>query len=112
MNRYHVRLGFPDSFRRPVGIMHLTHTRHAMARAKEKGFTLPDKVNVSTAQIFEIGMAGKTLKQIALRIPYDATYDLSIVISLSGPRRIVKTAWQNEITDIHRTLNPATYTIP
>lgn len=107
--RYHSLIGFPAHYVRPVGIVNLIHTRHAISRSRVKGFELPDKVNLNHGKIIEISMRGQRLVQIVIRMHYSVTHDIVLVIAFDGPKRLLKTAWLNEKNDEHRTLNHAIY---
>ena len=92
----------------------LTFTRHALKACLsdryEQMVVPPKEILFDESKAFELKLnANKLVEQIAVRVPYNATHDISIVLILDGDEARVKTVWLNDKTDKHGTLNAAIY---
>lgn len=110
---YHKDIGFPSMFRRPVGSFVLILSKHALARAVEKGFDIPDRINMRDFRVIEIETSVKRVEKIVMRGGYDDNRDIVLVVI---PQRngsfYVKTAWLNNKNDLHFTLDVSKYERP
>lgn len=121
--KFHYQFGLPPLPERfHKGIVRLNWgSRHAQDRIAEKGidtFHL-SFLNLGNAKIIEQGYsdAGRLVK-ILFRIHYDDKNDLLIATIPSADENfsaksifLVKTAWKNEKSDKHRTLDRSQYRI-
>lgn len=111
-NIYHSKIGFPRSYRRPVGTMALNASRHAEQRGNDWGVIIPTSINMRDAKVFEIGMECGKLTKIAVRTSYDSQSDICLVIGIRNGRYSIITLWLNAVDDEHYTLNFSRYSRP
>jgi len=109
MALYHIDIYVPKYVLDAIpkrGTMRLTSSEHALEQAAKKGFTLPNIIDFSTAEAFEIQTEERyhtrNLTKVVFRTPYDKVYDLCLAINTF--KGIIITAWLNERTDNHATL--------
>lgn len=112
MTLYHPKIGFPSSFRRPVGTFRTLPSRHARERAAENGFNIPTTINLNDFSIVEIEMINGRLVKIVVRGEYDEYDDICMAIMPKGGIMFVKTAWLNHWRDNHKTLDRSRYGRP
>lgn len=113
MKLYHYKVFMPGNLGLPHGVFPLRYTRHAEHAAKTDRYgaaPLPTKINTLHAKVIEVETtdAGEVNK-IVYRLP--VSFDLDICLAVL-PRRggfVVKTVWQNETFDSHKTLNVNRY---
>ena len=109
---YHPQIGFPSTFRRPVGSFRAVASAHAKDRAELKGFKLPTAINLNDYSIVEIEMDGSRLVKIVVRGEYDSYDDICMAIMFKNGGAFIKTAWLNAWDDSHKTLDPSRYGRP
>lgn len=83
-----------------------------MIRAKEKGFDIPEKINMRGVQVIEVELSDMRMSKMVVRGKYDEKRDIVLVIV---PRRgafFIKTAWLNSSDDLHSTLDVSKYARP
>ena len=109
---YHKEIGFPRGYTKPVGKKPTLLSRHAKDRSAEKGFVIPENVEMNDFDVIEIEMfAGKVTKMV-IRGEYDNYDDICIVVVPKGNAFFVKTAWLNAWDDTHKTLDVSKYGRP
>lgn len=109
---YHAKIGFPSTYRRPVGSVRLSQTKHAAVMADERGITIPTHINFRYANIFEIDMNGNKVSKVVFRSIYDRYNDICMAVSLERGKAVVITAWLNSVSDNHTTLHHSRYSRP
>lgn len=112
--RYHKDIGFPEQARMPHGfspIIKLTYGSHARDRSSERYIpNLPNVIDLRKADLFEIGVVGRTVSKLGFRYPYDEKNDLVMMVGTKDG--FVRTVWLNDKNDHHRTLNKSQYIDP
>lgn len=90
------------------GYTTLDYSRHAILRAKQKGFTLPSALTLGEGSVVELETSddGAIIYKAVVRVSYDSGNDLVLVIIPGRVRgtMFVKTAWLNRTDDNHATL--------
>ena len=112
MTLYHQQIGFPSTFRRPVGSFATRPTHHATARAKEYGITIPERINLNDYSIVEIEMIAGRLVKIVIRGEYDNYDDICMAVIPNRGVMLIKTVWLNAWDDKHNTLDVSKYGRP
>lgn len=85
-------------------------TKHALDKARREKFKLPAYVDSSVGRIIEVATKdGKPIKALQ-RIPYVGGKDLCLVVALDTLKLV--TAWLNNSTDTHETLDRGKYVCP
>lgn len=113
---YHREKGFPNNVNMPRGfspIIRLTYSKHAQQESMLDAYgdiKLPHVIDVRKGDLFEIGVVGNTVTKMAIRIPYNDTLDISLVINPADG--FVRTVWANKKTDSHKSLNLSKYADP
>jgi hypothetical protein len=111
---YHTSIGFPSTFRAPVGEFALAYTHHALRAALNDRYgliDLPASLRVSAARIIEIGHDNYRTSKILYRLAYSDDLDLCIVV-VPGVPMVVKTVWLQAKGDAHNTLDASRYATP
>lgn len=107
MKLFHISIywpiNLPDTVTREQGIP-VTPTAHALERAVSKGFRCP-RVIPAGAKCIEAEMSGVKLTKLVLRFSYDKTRDVVVVVR-DG---VLITAWLNDKSDSHGTLDRSKY---
>jgi hypothetical protein len=103
--KYHVLIGFPFGWQRPTGTEYLVYGEHAQRQAYVRGIELPR--SIQWQGIVEVADPGTKDETVLLRLPYDERDDLCLVIIRR--RGFVKTAYLNERSDTHETLDRSKY---
>lgn len=106
---YHKSLGFPRWFRKPAGTLTLRYSRHAKKAARNDRYgaiRLPQVLDLSCGDVFEIETDRNTVVKYCVRVRYCNKFDLTIVVNSDG---LVRTVWLNDRQDRHRTLNASRY---
>ena len=112
MTLYHQQIGFPSSFRRPVGTFVTLPSRHAAERASEKRFDIPERINFNDFDIIELEMINGRIAKMVIRGEYDDYDDICMAIIPKRGVMFVKTAWLNHWNDSHNTLDRSRYGRP
>ena len=113
---YHKDIGFPEGIKMPDGfnpVIRLRYGNHARQEAFEEKYgvlNLPQMIDIRKADVFEMGVTGRTVTKIVCRIPHDDQND--IILAIMPDSGFVKTVWANRKTDQHKTLNRSRYTDP
>jgi len=111
---YHREIGLPDFAKQLDGTKHTLklskHAEQAQYQDRYGAFEIPDVLYVRLPDVFEIGVEGKQIVKVAVRRKYDDRYDISIVFNKDSG--VVRTAWLNERTDRHSTLDASKYCRP
>lgn len=111
--KFHREIGFPDEIEIPTGRTEVSHTGHSKTRSgnhKHGEFEIPDEVFVYDDDVIEIKTKNGELWRFLIRVSYNDTYDICIV--LEKPHDTVVTAWRNEVTDTHDSLDTSQYDHP
>lgn len=113
---YHYTLGMPEHLKVPAYTGKLTygvHAKHEAERDRYGKIDLPEYFD-GKGIVIEVAAQGKNsmlpekiIKQL-YRIPYNAKFDLLMMISADGK---VITVWLNSKTDRHSTLNKSKYVL-
>ncbi len=93
----------------PKSVIKVDATSHAKQAAKSDRygeFELPSYINLKFAKVFEIEIINNRLTKFAVRERYDNQFDIVMVITRDYN---IKTAWLNENTDRHFTLDKNKY---
>jgi hypothetical protein len=88
----------------------LNYSPHAETQAFTKYgiVTLPEKINFSKVEIFEIETDNQDrLLKVCIRMKFNDEYDIYMPILVNG--YVVKTVWLNRINDAHVTLDAGKY---
>jgi len=113
MDLYHSDIRLPDGFTKPTARVELVWTRHAdAARTDDRYGQIPRFANVplSMFDVIEVGVEAGKVSKMLVRGHYSADIDVCFVlIPCKTDKWIVKTVWQNERTDVHRTLDRSRY---
>lgn len=109
---YHKQLGFPKTFRRPVGRFALTMTKHILDQSTERGITVPSHVDFNRVDVIEVGFAGGRMDHLLIRFEYNDHKDICIPLAVKYGKMVAKTVWLCDTDDDHSTLNPANYATP
>lgn len=119
MTIYHRNIGFPPGLLMQHDIVlnlgYTTHAKSRMYREEFKILVLPTVVKVTPNNIVEIYTDdGKTIKKLLMRIPYDYSRDLVLVIEpiFKKEKAKVITFWVNHKKDQHPGLDMSKYTVP
>lgn len=110
---YHAQVYFPDKLKAalPKGMLNLVYGQHAKQSCLNDRYgtiTPPPAIDLSNGQVFEAEVTDGKLVKFAVRMSYDATRDISIVVACSRDY-FVKTLWLNKKSDKHRTLDKNKY---
>ena len=115
MKLYHVNVFLPADLKDslPRGIFKLCYTDHAKRAAASDRYgqtPLPDKINTFYAKVIEVetDTVGRVNK-VVYRVPVSFTMDLCLAVIPQRNSFVVKTVWQNESSDAHKTLNVYRY---
>lgn len=85
------------------------HAQKAAMLEKYGSFELPEKVNVTMKDVFEVELIQGKVTKFACRLEYDNEFDICLVIApFEGIGRIV-TAWLNKKNDTHSSLRQGIY---
>ena len=109
---YHEAVGFPANlkpWRRTLTLRATHHAQRASASDRYGAFQLPKALPCGAVRPFEIAVTDGRIEKAAYRLPYDARFDVTVVVMWPG---VIVSAWLNERTDTHATLNPSRYTNP
>lgn len=116
---YHREIGFPESLLVPYDIvLNLGFTNHAkerMIRDEYKIIVLPTVVKLTKENIVEMYTEDKkTLVKVLMRVPYDYSRDIVLVIQpdFTKNKGKVITFWLNHKKDQHPALDMTKYTKP
>lgn len=83
-----------------------------MIRAQDKGFDIPEKVNMRGVQVIEVELSGMRMNKMVVRGTYDEERDIVLVIAPRRGEFFIKTAWLNDKDDSHLTLDVSRYARP
>ena len=111
---YHMEIGLPEGFEKPVGRVRVSYGKHARKEAFEDRYgciKLPSFINFHNFNVIEVGMMGGKVSKILFRGELDETRDLCIVLMPTGMEGVwfAKTVWVNLNNDQHKTLNVTRY---
>lgn len=112
MNTYHVEVGLPGWFRKPMGAFRPRYGSHSRSEAASDRYgrvNLPTFINWANCNIIEVYAEGQKVVKLLVRMKYDCKRDLCLVIGSDG---FVRTVWTNLVTDNHRTLVRSRYCSP
>ena len=87
-------------------------TRHSLSECLKDRYSPilpPPKFVFDLKQVFECELTNSLISKFAVRLEYDSTHDLIMVLIPDGDKAIVKTCWKNCKTDAHKTLNTSQY---
>lgn len=123
--QYHRDVYLPPEVRRliPHGVIRPVYTDHALRACTTDRYGAvapPDSVDLAdpAADIFEVELcrherSGRAyVGKVAMRIPYDALFDLTLVVAFHREAAAVKTLWLNLREDTHGTLRRDAYVQP
>lgn len=110
---YHNEVFFPEKVKNalPKGNIHLAYTQHARQACLNDRYGSiigPTSIDASKGYVFEAEVIDGKLVKFAVRMSYDATRDITLVVGC-GRNYFVKTLWLNLKTDKHRTLDKNKY---
>lgn len=126
--RYHRDIFLPAELLLPFRErqFRLAYTKHAQSEVfrdfhlskvarSNRGLSLPHLMYIDPATVFEAESIDGKLSKIGIRLPFDATDDLILVLSpghstdWQTDTLNVRTLWTNSIKDSHVTLDQAKY---
>jgi hypothetical protein len=98
----------------PRGKWPLRYSPHALIESERDKYgkiNLPNRIDLSTGYVFEAEERHeqKPLDKIAIRLHYNADFDIIFVGIPRGNWFNVKTVWLNRKSDNHQTLNAKAY---
>ena len=107
---FHKEIGFPVQLPKFISISNLEYSKHAKLAALTDRYgkiNLPENLNTASSNVFELELDLETgaITKIAVRVPYNALYDLTLVIRNYS----VSTVWLNDKNDKHTTLDKSKY---
>lgn len=113
MDLYHTEIGFPKAFVAPTARVSLEWSRHAdAARTDDRYGVIPkfDTLPLAALTLIEIGVEAGRVAKMLYRGHFNADIDVCFVLipKATGPW-FVKTVWQNERNDTHKTLDRSKY---
>lgn len=111
--KFHRQIGFPSEIDLPTGRTNINPSDHSKNRSenhKHGEFDIPDEVFVHQDDVVEIKTKNGQLFRYLIRIPYNDTFDLCIVLQSSN--NDVITAWRNRVADTHDSLDKSQYDKP
>ncbi len=110
---FHRDIGFPPGFKRPVNLIMVAYSEHAMRAAKDDRYgeiPLPSRIRLSDFEPVEIAMDERRVTKYVMRGELDETRDWVIVLNPRGSRPwLARTVWINERDDNHGTLDESRY---
>ena len=109
---YHKEIGFPRAYIKPVGKKPTLLSRHAKDRSAEKGFVIPETVDMNDFDVIEIEWFAGAIAKLVIRGEYDNYDDIVMAVVPKGNAFFVKTAWLNAWDDTHKTLDVSKYGRP
>lgn len=113
MPLYHYEIGFPPHlvFRPVLGLIPSRHAEDACYNDPRGIITLPKSFLPGVAKVIEAETDenGHLIKILA-RQPHDAKNDVVYAVAL--PSKLIKTAWLQTKTDLHKTLRRDLYDRP
>ena len=109
---FHHSIGFPSTFRRPIGNFYTKPSRHAIARAQEKRIDIPRIVNLSDFDIIELEITNGRIAKMVIRGEYDDYDDICMAVNFDRGSLFIRTVWLNDINDTHNTLDTSKYGRP
>ncbi len=107
---YHKDIGLPKNIYIQEKFIRLKYTPHALKEASSDRYgeiKLPSSITIKRSEVIEVETINNKLNKLVLRITYNETHDLIIVILIKGNK--VKTVWLNSKDDIHQTLDESKY---
>lgn len=90
----------------------LRYAMHALRAALNDRYgviQLPKEFVFDEARAFEMELSGQWVTKFAVRLPYNASHDLVLVVIPDGSEFFVKTVWLNSNSDAHKTLDRSKY---
>lgn len=119
---YHIKLGLPKTLKLPQGRKPIKFTHHAKDAARNDRYgnfshylPLHTHLDPNCAELVEIETVdGITPTKVVYRLPLAPNSDKVLVLALAPYDNyyVAKTAWLNEKSDSHRTLNLRRYSKP
>jgi len=90
-------------------------TGHARREANSDRYgriNIPQRFSFDSSNIIEVETYDDTNDvKIVVRLPYNDTHDIVLVLLFSSYDNILKTVWLNDRNDIHKTLDRSRYAI-
>lgn len=108
MKLYHKDIFFPEfTLPESIKLKVSLHAQQARITDRYKSFEYPKELWLKNCEVFEIGIQNDKVVKLACRMPYDASFDLSLVINTQ--KKLIVTGWLNKKGDHHQTLNKRLY---
>lgn len=119
---YHINLGLPKTLKLPTGRKPIKFTNHAREAAQNDRYgsfsrylplhTFFNPINAELVEVETIDGVNPT--KVVYRLPLAPNSDKVLVLALApyDDCYVAKTAWLNEASDKHRTLNVRRYSKP